>query len=381
MPPVKYIRDINQIEDLLPQERSRLAQVCEQFKFRANDYYLSLIDWNDPDDPIRRIIIPRVTELSEFGDLDASDEESNYVVPGCQHKYTSTALLLCNEVCGGYCRFCFRKRLFMDENDEVVNDVSEGIEYIRQNEQITNVLLTGGDPFLMSTNKLEKIIRQLRKISHINIIRIGTKMPAFNPYRITDDHELPNMITRYSTRQKRIYIMTHFNHPRELTDAACLGLDMLAKAGANLCNQTPLLKGINGDPNVLELLMRRLSDIGVNPYYFFQCRPTAGNLPFVMTLTDAYFTMEEAKRNVSGLAKRARLVLSHTLGKIEIVGITDLHIYLKFHRSRYSENKGRLLIYHRDDEAYWLDDLVPVEEKPHPVARFGHKPAHAMGPE
>lgn len=378
---VKYVRNIDKVEELNSRERHELGKVCDQFKFRANDYYLSLIDWDDPDDPIRRIIIPHVSELAEFGDLDASDEESNYVVPGCQHKYTSTALLMCNEVCGGYCRFCFRKRLFMDENDEVVNDISEGIEYIRDNELITNVLLTGGDPLVMSTAKLEKIIRPLRKIDHVNIIRIGTKIPAFNPYRIIDDPDLPNMLTRYSSRHKRIYIMTHFNHPRELTDDACLALDLLLRAGVVLCNQTPILKGINDSPEVLEQLMRGLSDIGVSPYYFFQCRPTVGNIPFVLTLARAFDIFEEAKRNVSGLAKRARLVMSHSLGKIELLGITDLHIYLKFHRSRYTTDKGRFLIFHRDDNAYWLDDLVPVEETPHPVARFGHKPARAIGPE
>lgn len=378
---VKYIRDIEQLDGLPVEDRHELSMVSEKFQFRSNDYYLSLIDWDDPDDPIRRIIIPHVSELDEFGNLDASDEESNYVVPGCQHKYTSTALLLCNEVCGGNCRFCFRKRLFMDDNDEVVNDVSRGIDYIRKTEPITNVLLTGGDPLVMSTGKLEKIIRPLRKIDHVNTIRIGTKIPAFNPYRIINDPELPNMLTRYSTREKRIYIMTHFNHPRELTNAACLALDLLIKAGTVICNQTPLLKGINGDPETLERLMRRLSDIGVNPYYFFQCRPTMGNIPYVLPLSETFLLFEEAKRNVSGLAKRARLVMSHSLGKIELLGLSEHHIYLKFHRSRHDANKGRFTIFHRDDNAYWLDDLVPVEESPHPVAAFGHQPARAIGPE
>jgi len=378
---VKYIRDVNSIEDLTADERRALARVTERYRFRANDYYLSLVDWNNPDDPIRKIIVPHISELDEFGELDASDEELNYVVPGCQHKYPSTALLLCNEVCGGYCRFCFRKRLFMDKSDEVVNDISEGIEYIRRNEQVTNVLLTGGDPLVMSTARLENIIRPLRKINHVNTIRIGTKIPAFNPYRIIDDHELPNMLTRYSTRHKRIYIMTHFNHPRELTDTACLALDLLMKAGTVICNQTPILKGINDSPAIMELLMRRLSDIGISPYYFFQCRPTSGNIPFVLPLVETFQAFEEAKRDVSGLAKRARLVMSHALGKIDILGLTDDHLYLKFHRSRHAADKGRFLIYHRDDKAYWLDDLVLVEETPHPVAKFGHQPTHAIGPE
>lgn len=377
----KYIHDIGKVEQLSKKERKALKSVEEKYRFRANDYYLSLIDWDDPDDPLRKIVIPDLSELDDFGDLDPSDEESNYVVPGLQHKYTYTALLLVNEVCGGYCRFCFRKRLFMNESDEVMNDIEPGLEYIRNNTQINNVLVTGGDPLLMSTKKLEKIIRPIRKIDHVTIIRIGTKMPAYNPYRIIDDPILPGVLSRYSTRRKRIYIMTHFNHPRELTDASCLALDMLIRSGTIVCNQTPILKGVNDDPATLRELMARLSSVGVTPYYFFQCRPTKGNMPFVLPLTEAYTIFEEAKRLVSGLSKRARLVMSHSSGKIEIVGLTDSQIYLKYHRARYPSDDSRFMIYHRDDNAYWLDDLAPVEEIPHPVADYGHRQAHVMGPE
>ncbi len=378
---VKYLNDIDRIIGLSGNERRRLAAVAERYRFRASDYYLNLIDWDDPDDPIRKIVIPHISELEEFGELDASDEEFNYVAPGCQHKYTSTALLLCNENCGCYCRFCFRKRLFMNKTDEVVNEISAGFDYIRQNEEINNVLLTGGDPLLMSTGRLESIIRPLRKIDHVRIIRIGTKIPAFNPYRIIDDPELPKMLARYSTLQRRIYIMTHFNHPRELTDDACLALDLLMKAGTVLCNQTPILRGINDSAETLEQLMRRLSDIGVSPYYFFQCRPTAGNIHFVLPLVATFGVFEAARRKLSGLAKRARLVMSHFLGKVEIVGLSEQYLYLKFHRSRSAADKGRFLIFHRDDNAFWLDELVLAEESPHPVARFGHRRAHVIGPE
>lgn len=381
MPKAKYIHDIGKVEQLSKKERKALKAVEENYRFRANEYYLSLINWEDPDDPLRKIVIPDVSELDDFGDLDPSDEESNYVVPGLQHKYTYTALLLVNEVCGGYCRFCFRKRLFMDKSDEVVNDINPGLEYIQNNTQINNVLITGGDPLLMSTKKLERIIRPLRKIDHVNIIRIGTKMPAYNPYRIIDDPVLPNVLNRYSTRRRRIYIMTHFNHPRELTDASYLALDMLIRAGTIVCNQTPILKGVNDDPATLRELMAKLSAVGVTPYYFFQCRPTKGNIPFVLPLTEVYTIFEEAKRRVSGLSKRARLVMSHSLGKIEIVGLTESQIYLKFHRARYPSDDSRFMIYHRDDNAYWLDDLTAAEDVPHPVADYGHRQAHVMGPE
>ena len=142
----EYITSIKRLTELTPEEHVELAPVAAKFVFRSNSYYQQLIDWDDPDDPIRRIIIPLGGELENWGRLDASDEVSYTVVPGLEHKYSDTALLLANDACGGYCRFCFRKRLFMEDNDEVVRDISQGLEYIRQHPEISNVLLTGGDP-------------------------------------------------------------------------------------------------------------------------------------------------------------------------------------------------------------------------------------------
>ncbi|KPK95944.1 radical SAM protein, partial [bacterium SM23_31] len=221
----KYITRLENIPQLTEREIKDLQQVSKEFVFRTNEYYQSLINWDDPFDPIRRIVIPDVSELSDSGKLDASDENAYIVVPGCELKYRGTALLLVNDVCGAYCRFCFRKRLFMDDNDEVVRDVSPGIAYIKEHTEISNVLLTGGDPLLMSTRKLENIIKQIREIDHVHIIRIGTKIPAFNPYRILNDETIVEMLSKYSTAQKKIYVILHFNHPRELTDAAIQGIE------------------------------------------------------------------------------------------------------------------------------------------------------------
>ena len=130
--PPKYLTKLAQVPRLSETERNDLEKVNEEFVFRTNDYYQSLINWDDPNDPIRRIVMPDVRELDDWGQLDASNEEKYTKVKGLEHKYTSTALLLVNEVCAAYCRFCFRKRLFMDENDEVTKDITEGIEYIRE---------------------------------------------------------------------------------------------------------------------------------------------------------------------------------------------------------------------------------------------------------
>jgi len=187
---VRYIRDIEQIPQLDPGEIEALKQVGERFVFRANTYYLDLIDWDDPDDPIRKIVVPDTDELLEDGVLDPSDEESVTVVRGAEHKYSTTVLLLVSQVCGTFCRFCFRKRLFMLDNEEVSLDISRGLEYIRSHPEVDNVLLTGGDTLILSTGRIDQILTQLRQIPHVKIIRFGTKMPAFNPYRILDDSRL-----------------------------------------------------------------------------------------------------------------------------------------------------------------------------------------------
>ena len=354
--PIKYLTKLAQIPQLSEAERSDLEKVNEQFVFRTNDYYQSLIDWNDPDDPIRRIVMPDIQELDDWGQLDASNEEKYTKVKGLEHKYTSTALLLVNEVCAAYCRFCFRKRLFMDENDEVTKDISEGLEYIRKHKEITNVLLTGGDPMIMSTSKLEPIIKQIREIDHVKIIRIGTKIPAFNPHKIVNDPSLHEMIKTYSKDEKKIYIMAHFNHPRELTEIAVKGLNMLMQSGAIVVNQTPLIKGVNDDPDVLAELFNRLSFIGVPPYYVFLCRPTLGNEPFAIPVEDGYEIFEAARNKCSGLAKRARLVMSHETGKVEMVGMSDGQVFFKYNRSANVENDGKLLVFDSNPDAYWFDD-------------------------
>ena len=367
MKKAKYLTRLEQISQLSQGEINRLDEVNDKFVFRTNDYYQSLIDWDDPEDPIRRIVMPDVQELDDWGQLDASDEESYTVAKGLEHKYDSTALLLVNEVCAAYCRFCFRKRLFMDENEEVTKDVSEGLEYIRTHKEISNVLLTGGDPLIMSTSKLEPIIQKIREVDHVNIIRIGTKIPAFNPMRIYNDPSLEAMFRKYSTPEKRIYVMAHFNHPRELTPEAVRGINFLLNAGAIVVNQTPMIAGVNDDPDVLAEMFNKLSYIGVPPYYVFQCRPTLGNRIYVTPIEEAFEIFETARTRCSGLAKRARFVMSHATGKIEVVGLTGRYIYFKYLRSPIEDNDAKFMVYKRDPDAYWFDDYKELVDEYSPV--------------
>ena len=366
---VKYVRRLDQVPEIPADIRARLQPVTEEYVFRANDYYLGLIDWNDPDDPIRQLIIPREEELNDWGRLDASNEESVTVARGVQHKYSDTVLLLCNEVCGAYCRYCFRKRLFMDDNDEVTNDISAGLAYIAAHPEVSNVLLTGGDPLLMSTRRLVEIFEALRAIDHVRIIRIGSKMPAFDPFRVLRDDGLQAAFRKYSTPDQRIYLMAHFDHPRELTAEAVAGIDACLRNGVICVNQCPLVRGVNDEAATLAEMYSQLSYIGCPPYYLFQGRPTAGNEPYEVPIVRGWLTFQEALRRGSGLARRARYCMSHETGKIEIVGIDDERIYLRYHQAKDPADLGRFFVRRRDDRASWLDDLAAVEE---PALAYEH---------
>ena len=358
---VKYVRRLDQVPNIPADVRERLEPVTQEYVFRANNYYLTLIDWDDPDDPIRQLIIPREEELRDWGKLDASNEQSVTVAHGVQHKYIDTVLLLCNEVCGAYCRYCFRKRLFMDDNDEATNDVSAGLAYIADHPEVTNVLLTGGDPLLMSTRRLVEIFDALRGIEHVQIIRIGSKMPAFDPWRVQRDEELQAAFRKYSTPQQRIYLMAHFDHPRELTPEAIDGIDTCIRNGVICVNQCPMIRGINDDPYTLAEMYEKLSFIGCPPYYLFQGRPTAGNEPYEVPMVEGWQIFQRALSLGSGLARRARFVMSHESGKVEILGVDDDHIYLRYHQAKDPDDLGRFFVRKRDDQAYWLDQLDPVE--------------------
>ncbi len=354
---VRYITSIDRIEGLTPAERRALGPVAGKYAFRLNDYYLDLIDWSDPDDPIRQLVIPRGEELEDYGALDASDEDANTVARGVQHKYADTALLLCNEVCGAYCRYCFRKRLFMAENDEANNDVSEGLDYIRAHPGISNVLLTGGDPLLMSTRRIAQILEALAGIEHVRIVRIGSKMPAFDPWRLRRDPELQRVLRDHPRERQRIYLMAHFDHPRELTAEALAELEAWHAAGVTAVNQCPLIRGINDRPEVLAELWSRLSYAGCPPYYLFQGRPTAGNAPYEIPIVEGWRIFQQALARGSGLARRARFVMSHASGKIEVLAVDRSSIYLRYHQAKDPDDLGRFLVAERDDDAGWLDEL------------------------
>ncbi len=357
---IRYLTDVRGIEQLSSDELDSLRPVTDRYAFRASSSYLGLIDWSDSEDPIRRLIVPSPDELCEFGTLDASDESANTKLQGLQHKYSDTAVLLVTDQCAGFCRYCFRKRLFLPGSREASRRVDEGLDYIRAHPEITDVLLTGGDPLTLPTSRLGEIIEAVREIPHIHTVRIGTKVVAFNPYRILDDHDLQAILRSHASDGGRIYVMCHFDHARELTPAAVKGIRVLRSLGVMCANQCPLTRGINDDVVTLAELFQACTDAGCPQYYIFQCRPTAGNGSFKIPLLRAFRLVSEARSRVSGLSRQARFCMSHATGKIEVVGYDDEHVYARYHRAKYPSDEGKMIVLARDDEAYWLDQFARV---------------------
>lgn len=359
----EYVNDISRVKGMSERELQNLKPVMDKFEFKSNDYYLSLINWDDPHDPIRRIIIPCQEELDQWGKLDASNEKKYSVMPGVQHKYLSTAVFLASDTCGGYCRYCFRKRLFIyPEQREFLTDYQAALEYVRSHKEINNVLITGGDALMLSTRKLEEIITSLRTIEHVKIIRIGTKLLSYNPFRVINDPGLCQMVSKYSLPDKRIYFMLHFSHPREITDVSLKACDQLLRSGAVLCNQTPLLRGVNDHPEILGELFNKISYMGIAPYYIFICRPTVGNLTYAVPVEEAFHIFQTARGMCSGLGKRAKIAMSHANGKIEVVAMTEENIIFRIHRAADPDDSGKVFICKRNPTAYWFDDYKEILE-------------------
>ncbi|MFW9886806.1 MAG: KamA family radical SAM protein [Candidatus Thorarchaeota archaeon] len=355
---ITSVDEIGEILDLTEPEERILDRLSEIHPIRVPEYYLSLIDEQDPEDPIRKMALPSSTESIAEGSYDTSGEVSNTILPGLQHKYKQTALVLATAECAMYCRHCFRKRLVGLPSQEILRDVDAAAEYIRNHEEINNVLITGGDPFTLRTSRIGNLLEVLSNIPHLDFIRFGSRIPVTYPMRILHDDELLEVLRYYSKAFRRLFLVTQFNHPREITEESIAAIDRLMSAGVIVNNQTVLLKGVNDDADVLAALQNRLVGIGVNPYYVFQCRPVARvKKTFQVPLYDGYQTVEGAKKLLNGHSKRFRYIMSHHTGKIEILGIFDGKFLFKYHQAKKSSDLGRIFTRKLNRTAAWLDDL------------------------
>ena len=337
----------------------QLEKIVSRFPFSIPPYYLSLIDKANPEDPIRRMSIPSLDELDPDGSFDTSGEASNTVVSGVQHKYGPTALVLSTSACAMYCRHCFRKRLVGVEESETSRDRKKVLAYIREHTEINNVLLSGGDALLNTVSVLDEYLEGLSQMEHIDAVRLCSRVPVVLPMRIYEDKKLLTML-KHHARKKRLYLVTQFNHPKELTTEAEYAINTLLECGIIMRNQTVLLRGVNDDAQILGQMFRRLVQQAVLPYYVFQCRPVTGvKNRFQVPIRRAYRIIEEAKNMQSGLGKGFRYVLSHETGKIEILGPvtaseTSPWIF-KYHQAKSSQDNGRLFMVRLGEDQCWLN--------------------------
>lgn len=356
-------KNLRNVTDLLPylnlsnDEKTQMQAILDCFPLSITSYYLSLIDFNDPNDPIRKMAIPSVAETDLSGSFDTSGEADNTVVAGMQHKYAETAMILSTNQCAMYCRHCFRKRLVGLSDDEIATHFDEMHDYISTHKEISNVLISGGDALLNSNARLKKLLSILVNIQHVRAIRIGTRVPVVFPERITQDKELQDMLATF-LKQKQIYLMTQYNHPRELTEASVQAVRIIQKIGMAVKNQTVLLHGVNDTPEVLGELLNKLVSVGISPYYVFQCRPVAGvKNQFQVPLKKALQIVEAAKAQQNGLGKNFKYCMSHVMGKIEILGMTgENEMLFKFHECPDKAKLGSLFRRTITDKQAWLDE-------------------------
>ncbi len=299
------IRDINTFEKLLDvkfsqEKRELLEETLEKFPLSITPYYLSLIDSeNYQDDPVFKQAFPSPSEtLIEQHDMeDPLAEDRDSPVPGITHRYPDRVLFHISNVCSMYCRHCTRKRKVGDKDSIPGRSaIIDGIEYIKNNPAVRDVLLSGGDPFMLSDHYIDWILTELRKIEHVEVIRIGTRMPVVLPYRITDD--LVNMLKKHQP----LWINTHFNHPREITASSKEALRKLADAGFPLGNQSVLLAGVNDCPRIMKTLVHKLVQNRVRPYYLYQCDLSEGLSHFRTPVSKGIEIMESLIGHTSGFA-------------------------------------------------------------------------------
>ena len=271
------------------------------FHIRINPYYLSLIRY--PGDPIWLQCIPDAKELEEDNfPLDPLNEEGDSPVPSITHRYPDRVLFLTTSQCSMYCRFCTRKRKVGDSGKISMKFIQSGLDYIGAHPEIRDVIISGGDPLMLTDVMLEKVIAGLRAIPHVEIIRLGTKMPCVLPQRVTP--KLVRMLKKYHP----VYVNTHFNHPWECTPEAKRACEMLADAGIPIGNQTVLMKGINDDADVMLELMRKLLVMRVRPYYLYQADITKGANHFRTPVSVGLDIMDKLRGHTSGLAIPAYVI-------------------------------------------------------------------------
>lgn len=296
---IETLDQLKKYIELTPEEEEGIRESLKTLRMAITPYYLSLINPSDPNDPIRKQSVPSVLEIQRSpADLeDPLHEDSDSPVPGLTHRYPDRVLMLITDQCSMYCRHCTRRR-FAGQKDasSPLNHIDAAIEYIAKTPQVRDVVLSGGDALLVSDERLEYIISKLRAIPHVEVIRIGSRVPVVLPQRITP--ELVTMLKKYHP----IWLNTHFNHPDEVTEESREAISRLADAGVPLGNQTVLLAGVNDCSHVMKHLVHELVKMRVRPYYIYQCDLSLGIEHFRTPVSKGIEIIENLRGHTSGFA-------------------------------------------------------------------------------
>ena len=296
---IETLDQLKALVSLTPEEEEGVRKSLETLRMAITPYYLSLINPNDPNDPVRKQAIPTVAETHQSAAdlLDPLHEDEDSPTPGLTHRYPDRVLFLITDMCSMYCRHCTRRRFAGQHDHESPSErIQKAIDYIAATPQVRDVLLSGGDALMVNDNMLESIIQRLRAIPHVEIIRIGSRTPVVCPQRITDN--LVNMLKKYHP----IWLNTHFNHPNEITPEAAEACAKLANAGIPLGNQSVLLRGVNDCPNIMKRLVQGLVRIRVRPYYIYQCDLSMGLEHFRTPVSKGIEIIENLRGHTSGYA-------------------------------------------------------------------------------
>jgi lysine 2,3-aminomutase len=296
---ITTLEQLKGIIDLTPEEAEGIKHSKGRLALAVTPYFASLMDPTNPNCPIRRQAIPRIEEirLSKSEMVDPLGEDSHSPVPGLVHRYPDRVLLLVTDQCAVYCRYCTRRRLVgSSERSITQGNFEEVLKYLKSHRKVRDVLLSGGDPLLLENERLEEMLSRLRALPHIEVLRIGTRVPVTLPQRITGG--LVRMLKKYHP----LMISVHFTHPKEITDQVRRACCELADGGIPLGSQTVLLKGINDKPYIMKKLVQELLKIRVRPYYIYQCDLAMGTEHFRTSVATGIQIMEKLRGHTTGYA-------------------------------------------------------------------------------
>ncbi len=296
---IETLEQLKKYITLTEEEENGVKESLKTLRMAITPYYLTLIDTDNSDCPVRKQAIPTHSETNQAAAdlLDPLHEDGDSPVPGLTHRYPDRVLLLVTDMCSMYCRHCTRRR-FAGQKDtaSAMDNISKAIDYIAKTPQVRDVLLSGGDALMISDDRLESIISRLREIPHVEIIRIGSRVPVVCPQRITDN--LVNMLKKYHP----IWLNTHFNHPQEVTPDAIAACERMANAGIPLGNQSVLLRGVNDCVPTMKKLVHQLVKMRVRPYYIYQCDLSMGLEHFRTPVSKGIEIIESLRGHTSGYA-------------------------------------------------------------------------------